>query len=37
LEALGEKGENIKGKGTIKIDGIKMFTKSIKIYSKFEQ
>ena len=37
LEILGEKGENIKGKGTIKIDGIKMFTKSIKIYSKFEQ
>lgn len=34
---LGEKGENINGKGTIKIDGIKMFKKSIKIYSKFEQ
>ncbi len=34
---LGEKGENINGKGTIKIDDFKMFKKSIRIYSKFEQ
>jgi hypothetical protein len=34
---LGENGENIRGKGTIKMDGIKVFEKSIKIFSKFEQ
>ena len=34
---LGENGENIRGKGTIKMDGIKIFEKSIKIFSQFEQ
>jgi hypothetical protein len=36
-KSLGENGENIKGKGTIKMDGIKVFEKSIKIFSKFEK
>jgi hypothetical protein len=34
---LGNKGENINGKGTIEIKDIRMFKKSINIYDKFEQ
>ena len=34
---LGNKGENINGKGTIKIEDIRIFKKSINIYNKFEQ
>jgi hypothetical protein len=34
---LGNKGENINGKGTIKIDDVRIFKKSINIYNKFKK
>jgi hypothetical protein len=34
---LGEKGENLRGKGTINVEDYQIFRKAVTIYSKFEQ